>query len=168
MSHRQTRTHKTHHGPNLGESTTFPLIIYYMLGHKTKTQMSFCLETLKCESWNSQSWESRDFRGPQLCVHASNWDEVYSKVIALIESLPTVCHTLTSTQEIWGDSQLLMVESQIDNLFLGPSFGHDLCLKCLNGSYEPISDICVPRSFQWYKELFNPMGFGPWNIFLKI
>ncbi len=25
MNHRQIRTHKTHHGPNLGEATTFPL-----------------------------------------------------------------------------------------------------------------------------------------------
>jgi hypothetical protein len=24
-----------------------------------------------------------------------------------------------------------------------------------------------PRAFQWYKELFNPMGFDPCNYFLK-
>jgi hypothetical protein len=28
--------------PNLGKATTFPLIIYFMLGHGTSTQMSFC------------------------------------------------------------------------------------------------------------------------------
>jgi len=24
------------------------------------------------------------------------------------------------------------------------------------------------KNFQWYKELFNPMSFDPWNTFLKI
>jgi len=42
-----------------------------------------------------------------------------------------------------------------------PSFGHNLCFKCLNGSCAPILDIYIPRAFQWYKELFNPMGFDP-------
>ncbi len=40
-NHGQIRIHKTHHGPNLGEATTFPLIVYSMFGHKTSTQMSF-------------------------------------------------------------------------------------------------------------------------------
>ncbi len=30
MSHGLTRTHKTHHGPDLGEATTFPLKMYSM------------------------------------------------------------------------------------------------------------------------------------------
>jgi hypothetical protein len=45
MSHGQTRTHKTHHGPNLGEATTFPLIVHSMHGHRANIQMAFCLET---------------------------------------------------------------------------------------------------------------------------
>jgi hypothetical protein len=49
-----------------------------------------------------------------------------------------------------------------------PSFGHNLCFKCPNGSCEPILEIYIPRFFQWYKELFNPMGFDPCNPFLKI
>ncbi len=62
----------------------------------------------------------------------------------------------------WGDLWLLMVGSQIIK------FGHNLCLKCPNGSCEPILDIYVPKAFQWYKELFDPMGFDPCNCFLKI
>jgi hypothetical protein len=58
MNHGQTRIHKTHHGSNLGETTTFPLIIYFVHGHGISTQMSFCPETLKWESPNSQSWDS--------------------------------------------------------------------------------------------------------------
>jgi len=33
-SHGQTQTHKIHHGPNLGEATTFPFIIYFVPLHK--------------------------------------------------------------------------------------------------------------------------------------
>jgi hypothetical protein len=40
-----TRTHKTHHSPNLGEATTFPLIVYFVPGHKTGIQMAFCPRT---------------------------------------------------------------------------------------------------------------------------
>jgi hypothetical protein len=46
-----------------------------------------------------------------------------------------------------GDSRLLVVENQIANLISDPSFGHNLCFKCPNGSCEPILDIYVPRDF---------------------
>jgi len=45
-NHRQTRTHKTHHGLDLGESITFPLIIYFVPLHEAHIQMAFCLEIL--------------------------------------------------------------------------------------------------------------------------
>jgi hypothetical protein len=64
MNHGQTQTHKTHQGSNLGEATTFPLIVYFVHGHGTSIQMTFCLGTPKWESQNSQSWDSRDFGGP--------------------------------------------------------------------------------------------------------
>jgi hypothetical protein len=41
-NHKQIRIHKIHHGPDLGEATTFPLIVYSLRGHGTSTQMSFC------------------------------------------------------------------------------------------------------------------------------
>ncbi len=66
------------------------------------------------------------------------------------------------------DSWLLMVESQIANLIPGLSFGHNLCFKCPNRSCEPILYIYVSLAFQWYKELFNPLGFDPYNCSLKI
>ncbi len=40
--------------------------------------------------------------------------------------------------------------------------------KYSNGSCELILDIYVPKAFQWYKELFNPMSFDPCNHLLKI
>jgi hypothetical protein len=45
MNHGQIWTHKTHHGPDLGEATTFPLIVYSVPLHKAHIQMTFCLGT---------------------------------------------------------------------------------------------------------------------------
>jgi hypothetical protein len=59
-------------------------------------------------------------------------------------------HT-TYTQGNRSNSQLSMAKSQIGNLTPDLSFGHNLCLKCLDGSREPILDIYIPRAFQWYK-----------------
>jgi hypothetical protein len=67
----------------------------------------------------------------------------------------------------WGDSRLLMVESQIGNLTPDTSFGHNLCFKCPNGSCQPILNIYVPKDFQWYKKFFDPMNCDPYNYFLK-
>jgi hypothetical protein len=85
-NHAQTQTHKTHHGPDLGEATTFPFIVYFVLGHMTCTQMSFCFETPKWELRNFQNWDSH-----KLFVQTSDWGEVWSKVLALVESFPMVC-----------------------------------------------------------------------------
>ncbi len=76
-------------------------------------------------------------------------------------------HT-TCTQGNWGDSQLLMVWSQIANLTPNLSFSHNFCFKCPNGSCKPILDIYVLIAFQWYKEIFGPMCFDPCNCSLKI
>jgi hypothetical protein len=40
-NHGQTRTHKTHHGLDLGEATTFRLIVFHVHDHKACTQMFF-------------------------------------------------------------------------------------------------------------------------------
>jgi hypothetical protein len=44
-SHEQTRTHKIHYSRDLGEATTFPFIVFFVLGHRASTQMSFCPRT---------------------------------------------------------------------------------------------------------------------------
>jgi hypothetical protein len=64
ISHEQTRIHKIHHDPNLGEATTIPFIVYNVPLHKAHIQMAFCPGTPKWESQNSQSWDFRDFGGP--------------------------------------------------------------------------------------------------------
>jgi hypothetical protein len=75
---------------------------------------------------------------------------------------------VTYAQVNHGDSQLLMVKRQIDTLILDLSFDHNLCFKYSNDSYELILNIYVSKSFQWYKEIFNPIGFDPCNLSLKI
>ncbi len=47
LVHWQIRTHKIHHNPDLRETTTFPLIVYYVPDHEAGTHMLFCLETPK-------------------------------------------------------------------------------------------------------------------------
>jgi hypothetical protein len=46
MSHGKIQILKTHHGSNLGQATTFPLIIYFVPFHEGHIQMTFCLGTL--------------------------------------------------------------------------------------------------------------------------
>jgi len=74
----------------------------------------------------------------------------------------------TCTQENRVYSWLLVVRSQTANSTPDLSFGHKLCFRCPNGWCEPILDIYVSRAFQWYKKLFNPLGFDPYNRSLNI
>jgi hypothetical protein len=57
----------------------------------------------------------------------------------------------TFTQVNRVDSRLLVIGNQTANLTPGLFFNHNLCLKCPNGSCEPILDIYGLISFQWYK-----------------
>jgi hypothetical protein len=66
------------------------------------------------------------------------------------------------------DSRLLVIKSQTGSLTLDLSFAHNLCVRCPNGQCEPILDIYAPRAFQWYKKLFQPWIFDPWDRLLKI
>jgi hypothetical protein len=54
-NHGQIRTHKTHHILDLGEVTTFPLIVYYVPLHEAHIQMAFFPRTPKWDSRNCQS-----------------------------------------------------------------------------------------------------------------
>jgi len=74
----------------------------------------------------------------------------------------------TCMRENQGDSQLLMVKSQIGNLTHNPFFGHNLCFKYSNWSYEPILDIYIQRDFQWYKKIIDSLSFDLCNCFLKV
>jgi hypothetical protein len=51
-SHRLTWTHMTHHGPDSGEATTFPLIVFSVALHGGYIQMALFPGTPKVESRN--------------------------------------------------------------------------------------------------------------------
>jgi len=101
-------------------------------------------------------------------MKTSDGDEVWNKVVALVERFPTVCRKPLVRKKIGSIFWLLVVGSQIVNLTIGPSFGHNLCFKCPNGWCEPILDIYVTRAFQWYKKLLKALSFDPCNRLLKI
>jgi hypothetical protein len=61
------------------------------------------------------------------------------------------------------NSRLLVVGSQNASLTSGPSFAHNLCCKCLNGSCKDIFDIYASKPFQRYKEHFKAKCFDPCN-----
>jgi hypothetical protein len=67
----------------------------------------------------------------------------------------------------WVDSWLFLVKSQTGTLTPGPSFGHNLCFRCLNEQCKPILNIHVARAFQWYKKRQKPLIFDPSNRSLK-
>jgi len=148
----QTRTHKTHHGLDLGEATTFPLVVYFVPSHEAHIPKLGLL----------QLW------GP-IISRANLWlrwgrKKNYSHCREISNGMSHV----TFTQVNWVDSRLLMVGSQTANLIPSLSFGHNLCFRCANGWCEPILHIYVPKDFQWYKKLFNPLGFDPYNQSLNI
>jgi hypothetical protein len=126
-SHGQTRTHKIHHGMDLGEATTFPLIVFYVLGHEANTQMSFCPGTPKLgvskfpKLGLPQLWRpTTSFQNLQL-----RWG-LQQSCSPLQELFKGMSHA-TCTQINWGNSQVLVVGSQIGNLTPDLSFGHNLC-----------------------------------------
>jgi len=65
------------------------------------------------------------------------------------------------------DSRLLVVGSQTTSLTPGPSFDHNLCCRCPNGSCKAILDIYTSRHFQRYKKCLNARCFDPCHCALS-
>ncbi len=78
-SHGLIRTHLTHHGPDSGEATTFPLIVFSAAPHGGYIQMLFFPGL---PSWSPETipklsqLESRDFGSSYLPTVKSDWSEV--------------------------------------------------------------------------------------------
>jgi hypothetical protein len=58
-----TWTYKIHQGPDLGQATTFPLIVLYVINHKGCIQMLIFSGLPNLESQNSLNWDSHHFGG---------------------------------------------------------------------------------------------------------
>jgi hypothetical protein len=63
-NHGQIQTHKTRRRLDLGEPTTFPLIVFYVPLPEAHIQMAFYPGIPKWEFRNSHNWDSRNFAGP--------------------------------------------------------------------------------------------------------
>jgi len=152
--------HLTHHGPDSGEATTFPHIVFFALLRGTCIQMAFIPRTPKEESWNCPGLDSQNFGNSQLPAQTSDWDEVWSKLVALLKSFPTVYRTPFAHTGIGSIPDFLWSRVKTISLTHGPSFAHNLCGRCPNGSCKAIFDIFTSRPFQRYKEDFKARCFA--------
>jgi hypothetical protein len=167
-SHKQTQTPKTHHGPDLGEATTFPP--YNILYVSPQDQHSNVIL-----SRDSQMGVPKF---PKLGLLQLWGPIILCADIRLKLGLKQSCSPHQDlSNNMWhttyshinrGNSWFLVVGSQIANLTPSPFFDHNLCFNYSNESWEPILGIYVLKDFQLYNEHFNSMGFDPCNFFLKI
>jgi hypothetical protein len=123
--------------------------------------------TPEWESRNRAKWDSRDFGAPitfrsDLRLQCSLKQSCSSRR----ELSNAVLHSRIGHQEEVA-SWLFVVGSQTGSSTPGPSFGHNLCFRCLNEQCELILDIYAPRTFQWYKKRHKTLRFDPCNCSLK-
>ncbi len=162
-----TLTHKTHHGPDSGEVTTFPHILFSVALCRGYIQMVLFPGTPKLESRNCPQtlpigvpglWEliTPDYRvwsQRSLNQSCSPRQDLFNDV----------SHSQIGCREE-VDSRLLV----IGQLTPGPSFAHNLGCRCPNGQCEAIFDIYASKTFQWHQERLNESSFGPWCRTLNI
>jgi len=143
--------HKTHHGPDSGDATTIPHIIYSATLRRTLIQMAQIPGTPKLESRNPPKCPGSGL--PRL------WEVIAPcPDLGLQRGLNRSCSprqylfNAVSHSRIghWErvDSRLLVVGSQTASLTPDPSFAHNLGYKCPNRECEGIFDIYVSRPFQ--------------------
>jgi hypothetical protein len=130
-----TLDHETHHGPDSGEATTFPHIVFSVTPRRDYIQVALFPGTPKLESRNCPEivpggvpglWEviTPDFQ--VLSRRGLN------QTCSLRRDLSNeVSHSQFGGQEE-VDSRLFVVGSQTASLTPGPSFAHNLCYRCPN------------------------------------
>ncbi len=163
ISHRRPWTHLTHHGPDLGEATTFPHIVFFALLHRALAQVVLCPGTPKVESRNYP-----DLGLPGLwAIITSRPDLRLGRGLNQSCSSPRELSKSMSHSPIARrnrvDSRLFVLGSQTGNLTPNPSFAHNFSCRCPNDSCEAILDISISRPFQWHQEHFNERCFDPCN-----
>jgi hypothetical protein len=159
-----TLDYETHHGPDSGEATTFPHIVFSAPRFGDYIQTALFLGTPKLESRNCP----KTIPGGVLGL----WELITPDCeVWLRRGLNQTCsprrHLFNdvSHSQFGGweevDSRLLVVGSQTANLTPDPSFAHNLGDRCPNGQCEAIFDIYASRPFQWHQEHPNARCFRP-------
>jgi len=120
-----TRTHKTRHGPDLGEATTFPLIVYSTPLHGAHIQMAFHSR----DSWDSRVGvpKSRQLGLPGLWNPITLRADLGSKcglkqICSSRRELSNGIWHVVCSQVNWVDSRLFLIGSQIGSSTPGPFF----------------------------------------------
>jgi len=159
-----TLDHETHHGPDSGEATTFPHIVFSAPHFRDYVQMALFLGTPMLESRNCP--ETVPGEVPRLWALITPDCQVWSRCGLNQTCSPRRDLSNAMSHSPFGgrkefDSQLLVVESQTASLTPGPPFAHNLGDRCPNGQCEAIFDIYASRTFQWHHEHPNARCFGP-------
>jgi len=125
-------------------------------------------------SWDSQSGVSKlsRFGLPGLWTLITSCPELGSgrglnQSCSSPQELSNSVSHFTYTHRNWVDSRLFVVGSQTVSLTPGPSFDHNLCCRCPNGSCKAILDIYTLGPFQRYKKRLNARCFDPCNCVLS-
>jgi hypothetical protein len=135
-----TWTHKTHHGPDSGEATTFPHIVFSAAGRGGYIWMAQIpgtpeiVPTRLPELWSAIT--------PDYGVGSQRG--LNQSCRPRRDLFNAISHAqIRRREEV--DSRLLVVGSQTASLTPGLSFAHNLGCKCPNWQCEGIFDMYVSR-----------------------
>ncbi len=122
-----------HHGPNLGEATTFPLMVFSVPLHMDHIQMAFCLGTPTTRTLATLGAHTFACR-PLIAMRFE---------AKLYPSSRAFQRYVTRHLHVRKSGRFLTFSGQESNCWFAPdlSFDHNLCFRCPNGSYEPILNI---------------------------
>jgi hypothetical protein len=153
---------------NLGEATTFPLIVYSAPLHEGHIQMAYLSRDSKVRVPKLQQLGLLQLWGRiTSCANLRSQWGLKQSCSPRWDLFNGMLH-VAWTHGIRVDSWLLVVGSQIANLTPGHSFDHNLCYRCPNGRFKPISFMYASRAFRWYRERLKARSFDPCNRALKI
>jgi hypothetical protein len=146
-----TWTHKTHHGPDSGEATTFPHIVYFAALRRGYIQMALFPGTPKLESRNCPEIVPVGVPGLWELITPDCRVRSQQGLNQNCSSPPKLSNAVSHSKighrkEV--NSRLLVVGSQIASLTLGPCFAHNLGCRCANDQCEAILDIYASIPFQ--------------------
>ncbi len=159
-----TLDHKTHHGPDSGEATTFPHIVFSMPLCRDFVKVPLFPGTPKLESRNCLEIVSVGVPGlwELITPDCKVWSQRgLNQSCSPHRDLSNDISRFQFGGQEEVDSRLLVVGSQTASLTPGPSFAHNLGYRSPNGQCEAIFDIYASRPFQWHQEHLNARCFGP-------
>jgi len=147
-----TLDHKIHHGPDSGEATTFPHIVFSATLRGGYIQMALFPGTPKLESRNYPETVSVGVPGlwELITFDCRVWLQrgLNQSCSPCRDLSNAVFHSqFRGREEV--DYRLLVVGNQTASLTPGPSCAHNLGYRCPNGQCEAIFDIFASRPFQW-------------------